>query len=331
MPERAPVDVGVRLCRGAIATRRLGGSRLQDCARGVDGGVEDEARGEIWRSVARDDGEPDGVDDVDDADALSPWPTPLGPERARSRRRMDWSTRSREHTEADEAALAYQYLVGAVGHLLGRHCYVVSDGARQYPTRCIIGVVGATGIGAQGDGMGPRQTHSPDGRRHAVHRIVLGFNSAEGLIDFVHDEIVGKAGKDGVRVIDSPNVEDKRVLVVETEFARMLRVMARDGSTLSAVFRMAFDDGDIHVPSKTAKNRRQAPTSVSSGISRGRSCRSGSRPRTVRTGSRTGCCGAPRGAPSSCHAAASPTRPTWASSRRDCATVSRPSPMGPCV
>ena len=40
-------------------------------------------------------------------------------------------------------------------------------------------------------------------------------------------------------------VADKRLLIVETEFASVLRVLQRDGNSLSPVVRLAWDSGDL--------------------------------------------------------------------------------------
>ena len=46
-------------------------------------------------------------------------------------------------------------------------------------------------------------------------------------------------------VISDPGVDDKRLLVLEEEFASTLRVMGREGNTLSPVIRRAWDDGNL--------------------------------------------------------------------------------------
>lgn len=70
----------------------------------------------------------------------------------------------------------------------------------------------------------------------ATDRIVGGLASGEGLIAAVSDH-----GDD-----DGPAV-DKRLLVKESEFVRALAACGRDGSTLSAIIRDAFDDGNLAV------------------------------------------------------------------------------------
>jgi hypothetical protein len=47
-------------------------------------------------------------------------------------------------------------------------------------------------------------------------------------------------------------VSDKRVLVMEPEFAKVLRVLEREGSTLSAVLREAWDSGHLSTLTKNA-------------------------------------------------------------------------------
>ncbi|MBI4512277.1 MAG: hypothetical protein HY698_21770 [Deltaproteobacteria bacterium] len=44
----------------------------------------------------------------------------------------------------------------------------------------------------------------------------------------------------GLVVVD-PGVDDKRLLVIETEFARVLQVHTREGNTLSDIIRQAWD------------------------------------------------------------------------------------------
>jgi hypothetical protein len=48
-----------------------------------------------------------------------------------------------------------------------------------------------------------------------------------------------------------PGVNDKRLLVVESEFGRVLAVMKREGNTLSAVLRSAWDHGNLRVMTKS--------------------------------------------------------------------------------
>jgi hypothetical protein len=53
-------------------------------------------------------------------------------------------------------------------------------------------------------------------------------------------------------VVEDPGVSDKRLLIVESELAAILRVMAREGSTLSTTIRQAWDTGDLRVLTKNS-------------------------------------------------------------------------------
>jgi hypothetical protein len=65
-------------------------------------------------------------------------------------------------------------------------------------------------------------------------------------------------------------VTDKRLLVIESEFASTLKVMAREGNTLSATIRQAWDSGDLRILNKNspARSSRQDPGSTERRTSR---------------------------------------------------------------
>jgi hypothetical protein len=56
-------------------------------------------------------------------------------------------------------------------------------------------------------------------------------------------------------VITDPGVKDKRLLVVESEFGSTLRVLEREGNTLSAQIRQAWDSGNLRILTKTKAAR----------------------------------------------------------------------------
>jgi hypothetical protein len=77
-------------------------------------------------------------------------------------------------------------------------------------------------------------------------RVLHGLSSGEGLIYAVRDRVEGE-NKDGERVVLDAGMEDKRLLVLEAELAGVLKVMSREGNTLSPVIRQAWDDGRLQV------------------------------------------------------------------------------------
>jgi hypothetical protein len=54
-------------------------------------------------------------------------------------------------------------------------------------------------------------------------------------------------------------VDDKRVLIVESEFGNALRVLSREGNTLSGVLRMAWDSDTLRTLTKNSPLRATAP------------------------------------------------------------------------
>lgn len=77
-----------------------------------------------------------------------------------------------------------------------------------------------------------------------VHR--GGLSTREGLALMIHDGY-----KDGKT--DVPAITDKRLLVVESEFANILHQSKRDGNTLSAALRDAWDGTSIRPAVKTCR------------------------------------------------------------------------------
>jgi hypothetical protein len=162
------------------------------------------------------------------------------------------------HTEADPSALLFQLLVG-FGSLVGRGAYVLADGAR-HGCNLFTAIVGASSKGRKGTALSHvlRVLKAIDSEWVRT-RIQGGLSSGEGLIWGVRDPIEKReAVREKNRVVDyqtvvqDSGVSDKRLLIVETEFAATLRVMAREGSTLGTTIRQAWDTGDLRVLTKNS-------------------------------------------------------------------------------
>lgn len=82
-----------------------------------------------------------------------------------------------------------------------------------------------------------------------------GLSSGEGLIHAICDEIEQDAKGNG----GAPGVEDKRLLVIESEFANVLEQCKRAGNTLSVIVRNAFDGRTLEPLIKNAKERATNP------------------------------------------------------------------------
>jgi hypothetical protein len=160
-------------------------------------------------------------------------------------------------TESDPAALLFSLLV-SFGSAINRTPYAQVRATKHY-TNLNVCIVGRTGEGRKG--------HSLDEIRALMHAVDPtwtencmtngGASSGEGLLFRVRDPQDAPApDATGKQAKPDPGVTDKRLLVVEPEFASVLRVCARDGNTLSAVLRSLYDSGTYgnmvkHNPVKT--------------------------------------------------------------------------------
>jgi hypothetical protein len=151
------------------------------------------------------------------------------------------------HSEADPVAILAQFLI-AVGNVLGRrpHYRVEGDAHRLNEFGLLVGVTGTGRKGsALSQAMRPLAAVAPD---WLTQRVASGLSSGEGLIWHVRDPIEKvEPIRDNKKIIDyqtvrtDPGIDDKRTLVLEAEFASVLRVLRRDGNTLSPVVRAAWD------------------------------------------------------------------------------------------
>ena len=87
-------------------------------------------------------------------------------------------------------------------------------------------------------------------------RIQTGLSSGEGLIWHVRDEICKKVSdkKTGLinDVLVDEGISDKRLLIIEGEFSQTLKVLRREGNTLSPVLRNSWDSGKLQLLTKNS-------------------------------------------------------------------------------
>jgi Bifunctional DNA primase/polymerase, N-terminal/Primase C terminal 1 (PriCT-1) len=172
------------------------------------------------------------------------------------------------HSEADPAALLIQLLVG-FGNLIGRGPHFVAE-ADKHSTNLFAVLVGQTAKGRKGTSLGQvKRILAELDSEWISKRVKSGLASGEGLIWAVRDEIherspVREKGRI-VRyedIVSDEGEQDKRLWVVEPEFARVLQVAERESNTLSAVIREAWDTGNLRILTK-----RQAACSTEAHIS----------------------------------------------------------------
>jgi hypothetical protein len=166
------------------------------------------------------------------------------------------------HSEADPVAVLIQLLV-AFGNAIHRNPYFVAE-ADHHHCKLFAVLVGETSKGRKGASWGQvRRLFDAAEPEWAKTHIVGGLSSGEGLIWAVRDPITKREpvyegkGKEK-RVVGYNDIEvdsgvlDKRLLVMESEFALVLKVMARDSNTLSAIIRQAWDRGDLRTLTKNS-------------------------------------------------------------------------------
>jgi hypothetical protein len=164
------------------------------------------------------------------------------------------------HTESDPAALLIQSLV-AFGNVIHRGPHWRAEAVR-HPLNLFAVLVGETSKARKGTSWGHvcKLVSRADETVWGAYCIQTGLSSGEGLMHAVRDsdpfngENGSAAGSDDKRRIDSRPFDagpmDTRLLVMEPEFVSPLRMMSRDGNTLSPVIRQAWDGQKLQVLTK---------------------------------------------------------------------------------
>jgi hypothetical protein len=151
------------------------------------------------------------------------------------------------HSEADPAALLANILC-AFGNLVGRGSFA-RVGADEHHLKLFVGLVGETAKGRKGLSWGPvRDLLGAVDPGWTEDRVVSGLSSGEGLIHAVRDEVQELKGDE--EVVKDPGEKDKRLLVMEGELANVLKVMGREGNTLSPIIRQAWDGDRLRTLTK---------------------------------------------------------------------------------
>ena len=145
------------------------------------------------------------------------------------------------HSEADGAALLLQTLV-AFGALVGRGAHVRVEGDEHHAQLYLL-LVGQTAKARKGTSWG--RIHRLFSRVPDWPKVVEGLSSGEGLKWAVRDPREDREPGNQPAAEMDVGIPDKRLLVVESEFAQVLRQTARAGNTLSATIRSAWDTGQL--------------------------------------------------------------------------------------
>ncbi len=155
----------------------------------------------------------------------------------------DITEAARPTTEADPAGIYASLLAGA-GVIIGPGPYV-KVGNTRHPLLIWPLLMGRTGSGRKGEATGASEVFLRQAAPDSMDDItVTGLSSGEGLIERIRDEGDGD--------------ERKRLLVIEPEFTSVMARSKREGSTLAAVQRQAWEGRPLSV-----LNRQQLRASAS--------------------------------------------------------------------
>jgi hypothetical protein len=160
------------------------------------------------------------------------------------------------HSEADPVALLGHALV-SFGNMAGPNPHYRVGGAR-HGANLYVTCVGVTAGGRKGTALADTLSVIRDADDYwSRNAIASGLSSGEGLVWAVRDPIEeSQPIKDKGRVTEyqtvqvDQGVEDKRKLVTEPEIGSTLRIMDRDGNSLSGVVRQLWDSGDVQTLTK---------------------------------------------------------------------------------
>ena len=153
------------------------------------------------------------------------------------------------HSEAHPMALLVQFLV-AFGCACGRGAHYQVEADEHYPNEfCVL--VGPSAMGRKGTALGHvRRVLSQADPEFESTCLAGGLSSGEGLIAQVRDRL----DED-----DAEAPADKRCLVVEQEYAQVLKVLAREGNTLSPIVRQAWDGDALQTMVRNNPLRAREP------------------------------------------------------------------------
>lgn len=144
------------------------------------------------------------------------------------------------HTESDPMALLAQFMV-TFGTAVGRSAHYAVEASKHFGNEFIV-LVGPSSKGRKGSSWDHVERLMRYVDPHFIDNCVSsGMSSGEGLIAAVAD--------------DEDRQPDKRRLVVEPEFAQVMRVLSREGNTLSPVVRNAWDGKTLQTMVRNAPLR----------------------------------------------------------------------------
>lgn len=154
-------------------------------------------------------------------------------------------------SESDPVAILAQYLT-TFGNIVGSapHFVIESD---KHPANLFMTLVGISAKGRKGtSGSRVRAVAKIADQTWFMERTASGLSSGEGLIYAVRNPVSKWNAKEKIEETIDPGVIDKRLMVIEPEFAGALAAMERHGNNLSPVIRNAWDGHRLQTLTKNS-------------------------------------------------------------------------------
>ncbi len=146
------------------------------------------------------------------------------------------------NTEADPVAILTQLLV-CCGALIGRGAWFQVEATLHHPNQFLL-LIGDSSRARKGSSLDHVIKLLTEADPAFPSRLTTGLSSGEGLVWKVRDPSA-----------QDPGTDDKRLLVIEPEFASVLKSTSREISTLSPTLRSAWDGRPLALLTRTAPAR----------------------------------------------------------------------------
>ena len=155
-------------------------------------------------------------------------------------------------SEADPIGLLVQLLL-SYGNVIGRGAHFLAEGDAHYTNQFAL-LVGESSKGRKGSSWGQiKRLYQSIDSQWIKSSIKTGLSSGEGIVWSVRDASgTPSVPSAGGKPTAQPGVTDKRLLAYAPEFASLLAVMRREGNTLCATIREAWDTGNLQILNKNS-------------------------------------------------------------------------------
>lgn len=153
------------------------------------------------------------------------------------------------HTESDPVGLLAQFLT-AFGAMAGRHAYFTAEADKHYPN-LFVTLVGDTSRSRKGSGLGIIKSRFREiDANWFLDHIQTGLSSGEGIVHALRN-----TPPEAPERASEPLLSDKRLLIIQSEFASVLKMFTREGNTLSTNLRDAWDGMPLQTLTKNSPER----------------------------------------------------------------------------